>query len=44
VTGSAPQMLFVQALKLTQQMEHIQRLPKAKERVAMEMIDTVLAQ
>jgi transcriptional regulator with XRE-family HTH domain len=32
------------APKLQQQMERIQRLPKAKQRFVMEMIDTVLAQ
>jgi transcriptional regulator with XRE-family HTH domain len=32
------------ARKLQQQMERIQRLPKAKQRFVMEMIDTVLAQ
>ena len=32
------------APKLRQQMERIQRLPKAKQRFVMEMIDTVLAQ
>ena len=30
--------------QLQQQMERIQRLPKAKQRFVMEMIDTVLAQ
>jgi transcriptional regulator with XRE-family HTH domain len=32
------------APKLLQQMERIQRLPKAKQRFVMEMIDTVLTQ
>lgn len=32
------------APKLQQQMERIQRLPRAKQRFVMEMIDTVLAQ
>ncbi len=32
------------APKLQQQMERIQRLPKAKQRFVMEMLDTVLAQ
>lgn len=32
------------APKLQQQIERIQRLPRAKQRFVMEMIDTVLAQ
>ena len=32
------------APKLLQQMERIQRLPKAQQRFVMQMIDTVLAQ
>jgi ORF6N domain len=43
-TGSAPQVQFAPALKLTRQMEHIQRLPKAKQRLVMGMTDNVLAQ